>query len=159
MGIDYSVEVDPDRSARAMVRDRHISHKHSVEIARELRGKTAAEAIAYLEAVIDGDQAVPFRRFKTGAGHRKNLDGWDAGRYPAKASEAFIDLLTNAINNADNQGFDGESMLIAHCAAHKVGEVQGFRPRAMGRATAWNTAEVDIELILEADDEEESTDG
>lgn len=149
MGIDYSVTTDPDRTARAMLREREMSLKHSVEIARELKARTAGEAVAYLEAVHAGDEAVPFRRHNSGVGHRSDLDGWDAGRYPRKASAAFLDLLENAISNADDQGFDGESMVIAHCAAHKVGEVQSFRPRAMGRATAWNTPLVDVELVLE----------
>jgi len=155
MGIDYSVEADPDRSARAMLRNRQMSHKHSIELARELKGKTVREAIDYLEAVIDGEKAVPFRRFNSGTGHRGDIDGWDAGRYPAKASQAFLELLENAINNADNQGFDGEDMIIAHCASHKTGEVRGFKPRAMGRATAWNTPQVDVELIIEEVDEED----
>ncbi|MFP4590597.1 MAG: 50S ribosomal protein L22 [Halobacteriales archaeon] len=149
MGIDYSVDADPDRSARAMLRERHMSHKHSVELARELRGKTVEEAVAYLEAVLDGERAVPFRRFNSGTGHRADLEGWDAGRYPEKATEAFLDLFENAINNAENQGFDADAMVVAHLAAHKVGEVRGIRPRAMGRATAWNTPEVDVELVLE----------
>ncbi|MFB6182949.1 MAG: 50S ribosomal protein L22, partial [Haloarculaceae archaeon] len=84
----------------------------------------------------------------SGVGHRNDIDGWDAGRYPEKASEAFQDLLHNAINNADQQGFDGESMTIRHVAAHKVGESQGRQPRAMGRATAWNSPQVDVELVL-----------
>ncbi len=155
MGIDYSVDADPDRTARAMLRNRQMSHKHSIEVARELKGKTVAEAIEYLEAVMDGEVAVPFRRFNSGTGHRANLQGWDAGRYPSKASEAFLELLDNAINNADNQGFDGEAMVIAHCAAHKVGEVRGIKPRAMGRATEWNTPQVDVELIIEEVDEDD----
>lgn len=131
MGIDYSVQADPDRTARAMLREREMSHKHSVEIARELNGRSVADAIDYLEAVHEGEEAVPFRRFNKGSGHRANIDGWDAGKFPKKASAAFLDLLQNAVNNADNQGFDGESMKIAHCAAHKVGEVRGMQ---IGRA-------------------------
>ena len=46
-------------------------------------------------------------------------------------------------------GFDGETMEILHVAAHKVGESQGRKPRAMGRASAWNATQVDVELILE----------
>ena len=149
MGISYSVDADPENTAKAMLRERRMSNKHSKEIARELKGKTASEAVDYLEAVVEGDQAVPFRKHNGGVGHRKNIDGWDAGRFPNKASKEFLKLLENAIANADHQGFEGESMRIAHVAAHKVGEAQGRKPRAMGRATAWNTPEVDVELILE----------
>ncbi|WP_121822478.1 50S ribosomal protein L22 [Halostella salina] len=154
MGINYSVDADPDETAKAMLRERHMSHKHSKAIAREIKGKTATEAEEFLQSVIDGEQSVPFKSHNSGVGHRSDIDGWDAGRYPEKASEAFLDLIENAVNNADHQGFDGEEMVIDHVAAHKVGESQGRKPRAMGRASAWNTPEVDVELILKTEDEE-----
>jgi large subunit ribosomal protein L22 len=149
MGISYSVDVDPDRTAKAMLRERPMSHKHSKEVAREIKGKTAGDAVSYLEDVIEGDQSVPFKSHNTGVGHRSDVDGWDAGRYPEKVSGAFLDLLENGMGNAAEQGFDAESMEIAHVAAHKVGERQGRKPRAFGRANPWNTPEVDVELILE----------
>ena len=149
MGISYSVDADPDTTAKAMLRERQMSHKHAKEIAREIKGKTAGEAVSYLEAVIAGERSVPFRSHNSGVGHRSDIEGWDAGRYPEKVSEAFLDLLENAVGNADEQGFSGEEMAIMHVAAHKVGETPGRRPRAFGRATEWNTPEVDVELILE----------
>jgi large subunit ribosomal protein L22 len=149
MGISYSVDVDPDTTAKAMLRERQMSHKHSKALSREIKGMTASEAQDYLEAVIAGEQSVPFRQHNSGVGHRNDIEGWDAGRYPEKASKGFLDLLENAIGNAEHQGFDGENMVIEHVAAHKVGESQGRKPRAMGRASPWNSPEVDVELILE----------
>ncbi len=154
MGISYSVDVDPEKTAKAMLRERHMSHKHSKEIAREINGQTASDAVAYLEAVVEGDRSVPFKSHNSGVGHRNDIEGWDAGRYPNKASKAFLDLLENAINNADHQGFDGEAMTIEHVAAHKVGESPGQKPRAFGRASPWNTPQVDVELILREEDDE-----
>ncbi|UPV75002.1 50S ribosomal protein L22 [Halorussus limi] len=148
MGISYSVETDPDTTAKGMLRERHMSHKHSKAIAREIKGMTVEDAQEYLQQVIDGERSVPFKQHNSGVGHRSDIDGWDAGRYPEKASEAFLTLIENVVNNADQQGFDGESMEIMHVAAHKIGEVQGRKPRAMGRASAWNTPEVDVELVL-----------
>ena len=148
MGISYSVDVDPDATAKAVLRERHMSHKHSKEIAKEIKGMTAGEAVDYLEQVIAGERSVPFKSHNSGVGHRNDIDGWDAGRYPEKASEAFLDLLENATNNADHQGFDGETMRIAHVAAHKVGESPGRKPRAFGRASEWNTPQVDVEMVL-----------
>ncbi|UPM42527.1 50S ribosomal protein L22 [Halocatena salina] len=148
MGISYSVDADPDTTAKAMLRERHMSHKHSKEIAREIKGMTAGDAIEYLEAVIAGEKSVPFKSHNSGVGHRKDIDGWDAGRYPEKATNAFLDLLENGVSNADHQGFDGEAMEIDHVAAHKVGESPGRQPRAFGRATEWNTPQVDVELVL-----------
>jgi len=149
MGISYSVDADPDTTAKAMLRERQVSLKHSKAIAREIKGMPAGEAVEYLEGVIDEEEVVPFRQHNSGVGHKGNIDGWDAGRFPEKAAGAFLDLLENAIGNADHQGFDGESMEIAHVAPHKVGENQGRKPRAMGRASPWNSTECDIEIVLE----------
>ena len=149
MGISYSVDADPETTAKAMLRERRMSHKHGKEIAREIKGMTAGDAIEYLEAVVAGERSIPFRSHNSGVGHRQDIEGWDAGRYPEKASKAFLDLLRNGIANASNQGFEGDSMHIDHVAVHKVGEAQGRKPRAFGRATAWNSPEVDVELILE----------
>jgi large subunit ribosomal protein L22 len=153
MGINYSVEADPETTAKAMLRERPISIKHSKAIARQIKGMTVGDAQEYLQAVIDEERSVPFKQHNTGVGHRSDIDGWDAGRYPEKASKDFRKLLTNASNNADEQGFDGETMTIKHVAAHKVGERQGRKPRAFGRADPWNTTLCDVELIIEEDDD------
>jgi large subunit ribosomal protein L22 len=154
MGINYSVEADPETTAKAMLRERPISLKHSKAVARAIRGMTVADAEEYLEAVVDGERSVPFKQHNTGVGHRSDIDGWDAGRYPEKVSEDFLKLIENARNNADEQGFDGESMTISHVAPHKVGERQGRKPRAFGRADPWNTTLCDVELILETEEAE-----
>ena len=154
MGISYSVDADPDTTARAMLRERPMSHKHSVEIAREINGMRAGDAVAYLEDVVEGKQSVPFRRHRSGVGHRDDIDGWDAGRYPNKASKDFKKLLENARNNATEQGFDGPAMEIAHIAPHKVGERPGRKPRAFGRASPWNTTLCDVEVIIEEPEED-----
>jgi large subunit ribosomal protein L22 len=149
MGISYSVEADPETTAKGMLRERPISLKHSKAIAREIKGEVVADAESYLHAVVDGERSVPFKQHNSGVGHRSDVDGWDAGRYPKKASEDFLKLLENVKHNADEQGFDGESMAIKHVAAHKVGERPGRQPRAMGRAGEWNTTLCDVELIIE----------
>jgi len=158
MGINYSVDADPDTTAKAMLRERHMSHKHSKEVAREIKGRTVADAQAYLQDVIDEVQSVPFKSHNAGAGHRSDVDGWDAGKYPEKVSGEFLDLLENVEANADSQGFDGASMEIAHVAAHKVGESVGRKPRAMGRASSWNTPQVDVEIIVEEQTETDEED-
>jgi large subunit ribosomal protein L22 len=149
MGINYSVEADPETTAKGMLRDRPISIKHSKAIAREIKGMTVADAEEYLNAVINEERSVPFKQHNTGVGHRSDIDGWDAGRYPNKASKDFLKLLENVKNNATEQGFDGEAMEIMHVAAHKTGERMGRKPRAMGRADPWNTPICDVELIIE----------
>jgi large subunit ribosomal protein L22 len=149
MGINYSVEADPDTTARAMLRDRPISLKHSKAVARQIRDKTVTEAVAYLESVAAEERSVPFKQHNTGVGHRSDIDGWDAGRYPVKACKAFLDLIENVSGNATEQGFDADEMVIAHIAPHKVGEREGRKPQAFGRAGPWNTTLCDVEIVLE----------
>ncbi|AKH98261.1 50S ribosomal protein L22 [Halanaeroarchaeum sulfurireducens] len=158
MGISYSIDVDPETTAKAMLRERPMSLKHSKAIAREIKGSTVADARSYLEAVIDEERSVPFRQHNSGVGHRSDIDGWDAGRYPEKASKEFLSLLDNVSNNAEQQGFDADEMEIAHVAPHKVGERQGRKPRAFGRASPWNTTEVDVELVVAEPGEAEEGD-
>jgi large subunit ribosomal protein L22 len=149
MGINYSVEADPETTARGMLRDRPISLKHSKAVSRAIKGKTVSDAEEYLEAVINEERSVPFKQHNTGVGHRSDIDGWDAGRYPEKASKDFLKLLENVRNNANEQGFEGSEMVIKHVAAHKTGERPGRKPRAFGRADPWNTTLCDVELIIE----------
>ncbi|WP_380674864.1 50S ribosomal protein L22 [Salinigranum sp. GCM10025319] len=153
MGISYSVEADPETTARGMLRDRPISLKHSKAVSRAIKGKTVAEAEAYLEAVINEERSVPFKQHNSGVGHRSDIEGWDAGRYPEKASKDFLKLIENVRNNADEQGFEGSEMIIKHVAAHKTGERPGRKPRAFGRADPWNTTLCDVELIIEQPEE------
>ena len=155
MGISYSIDVDPETTAKAMLRERPMSLKHSKAIAREIKGETVADATAYLEAVIEGERSVPFRQHNTGVGHRSDIEGWDAGRYPEQAAEEFLTLLGNVSNNAEQQGFAADEMEIIHVAPHKVGERQGRKPRAFGRASEWNTPEVDVELVVAEPGEQE----
>ena len=96
MGISYSIDADPDTTAKGMLRDQHMSHKHSKAIAREIKGKTAGDAKAYLQQVVNEERSVPFKQHNSGVGHRSDIDGWDAGRYPEKASEAFITYSTTS---------------------------------------------------------------
>ncbi|MDY6774943.1 MAG: 50S ribosomal protein L22 [Halobacteria archaeon] len=161
MGISYSKDVDEDTTAKAIGRDRHVSKKDSVEVARYIKGMQVDEARESLENVIEGDEAVPFKKHNSDVGHRKNIDGWDAGRYPEKAASEMLKVLENAASNADYQGFDADEMYIEHVAAHKTGEARGTMPRAFGRASPANTPIVDIEMILkqEQENEEAETEG
>ncbi|DAC27413.1 MAG TPA: hypothetical protein HA330_01285 [Candidatus Thalassarchaeaceae archaeon] len=171
-------------TARAVNLDIH--HKHCYQICRFLRNKTVGDAIDYLELVIKADgwiedpnnpdgykrhnehhirrkaRAIPHvRRSRKGkggntmAGHRKGRMG--PGRFPVKASLAYIRLLRSAMNNAREQYEDlddVEDMVITHVAAHRGQVRRAFRPRARGRASPKNHYQVNLEVFLEAVAEE-----
>jgi large subunit ribosomal protein L22 len=158
MGISYSVEVDEERSAKAMGRELSVSKKDAVELCRHIKGLPFGDAWDTLRAVADGEEPVPLKKHNSGVGHRSDVDGWDAGRFPKKAAESLLDILYNAEANADNQGYDPDEMVVEHIAAHKVGESRGMKPRAMGRASEWNTDLIDVEVVLLQEDYEAARD-
>ena len=155
MGISYSVEIDEERSAKAMGRELSVSKKDAVEVCSHVKGMPLEEAQTTLRAIADGEVPVPLKKHNSGVGHRSDIDGWDAGRFPKKASEALLDVLYNAESNAEEQGYETEEMVVDHIAAHKVGESRGTKPRAMGRASPWNGDLIDVEVVLLQEDYEE----
>jgi len=126
----------------------HISPKHAREICRTLRGMRANLARAYLEDVIALKRAIPFKRFRRNVAHRHGLVGWDAGRYPEKAAKAVLVVLDNALANAEYKGMESDKMRIFHAGTKKGRTIQGWMPRAMGRATPKNTETVSVEMVL-----------
>lgn len=145
--VKYSRKSDPDRSSRAMGYELHISPKHSREICSKIRSMRTPAAKQYLEDVIVLKQAVPFKRYNAGVGHRRGKMA--AGRYPVRAASAILTVLVNAENSAEDRGLEPDTMRISHIATKKGRTIRGIIPRAMGRATAKNTETVTVELILE----------
>jgi large subunit ribosomal protein L22 len=144
----YSIPIDPEKTARALGRDLPISRKKSVELCRELRGMKLDEAKEYLEDIIKKKRAVPYRRYTSGAGHKRGHIG--PGGYPVKAAKYILELLESAESNADYNGMDTDELYIKHIAAHPGRVYHGFMPRAHGRSTPWDTKTTTIEIVLES---------
>lgn len=144
----YSVrEIDPLHDAVSYGRELPISYKHSVEICRTIKGMRLESAKNYLNDVISLKKAVPFKRFNKKVAHRRNIDGWDAGRYPKKASMAILRLLNNLEKNAEYKGLEVENLMIKHASASKGHVTKSYFPRAMGRSTLKRRITTNIELL------------
>jgi large subunit ribosomal protein L22 len=144
----YSSKLEGEGIARGKANELPVSPKHSIEIANFVRGKTTREAIAYLEDVVSLKKAIPFRRFNRNVAHKRGLEGWDAGRYPVKASEAYIRLLKSVEKNGEYSGLDTEKLKIVHVSANRGRGFRAFFPRAMGRATPKRRETVNLEIIV-----------
>ena len=147
----YSVRVDEEKSAKAMVWDAPISYRKAVELARVLRGMRVEDAKRLLERVIRKEEAIPVRRYSGKQAHHKGLAdkyGWPAGRYPVKAARIILKLLENAVNNAENKGLDTSRLRIYHIAVHKGRVLKRWMPRAFGRATPKFKHYSHIEVVL-----------
>jgi large subunit ribosomal protein L22 len=116
-GNNYAFQGMKESMARAMKKDAEMSKKVSIEICSFLRGKTTTEAKRILGRVLAKKQAVPYKRFTDGVGHRKGA-GIAAGRYPQKASQIFIDLIESVEANAQAKGLSS-NLKIIHLATQK----------------------------------------
>ena len=95
----YSIESDPDISARAQALEVNISPKHSVEICREIRGMELQKAKDYLQEVIELRRPIPFKRHTGKVSHRKGK-GFGPGRYPQKAaSKILLPILSQRLSH------------------------------------------------------------
>jgi len=144
--VGYTAQTDPDTTSRAIGKEIPISPKHSREICRMIRGMPVSRAREVLEEVMKMRRAVPMRRFKKRVSHKK---GVGPGRYPRKAAEAILKVIDSAAHNAEYKGLDADNMRIKVAAAHLGRTVEGYMPRAHGRATPWNQQTTNIEVILE----------
>jgi large subunit ribosomal protein L22 len=147
--IDYSQKISGDTIAKAKANELNMSPKHSIEIATFIRHQRVNDAIAYLNDVIGLKKAIPFRRFNRNVAHKRGLPGnWDAGRYPVKASKAYIRVLESVKKNAEYIGLDADNLEIIHVSANRGRAQKAFFPRAMGRATPKVRESVNIEIIV-----------
>ncbi|MCH8085452.1 MAG: 50S ribosomal protein L22 [Nitrosopumilus sp.] len=139
---------DTTRHVRASLREKDISHKHAREVAVALKGLSIEKARDFLQAVINKERAVAFRRFKNQVGHRSD-PGMMSGRYPQKTAKEFIKVLDNLESNAEYKGMDLDRLKIINATVHKGVTIKRFTPRAMGRATAKNDVLTHVELIAQ----------
>ena len=147
--IDYSQKISGDTIAKAKANELNMSPKHSIEIATFIRHQRVNDAIAYLNDVIGLKKAIPFRRFNRNVAHKRGLPGnWDAGRYPVKASKAYIRVLESVKKNAEYIGLDADNLEIIHVSANRGRAQKSFFPRAMGRATPKVRETVNIEIVV-----------
>jgi large subunit ribosomal protein L22 len=144
----YNKRHDPSTVARAMGRELRISPKDATEICRELRGKDLDAALDYMDRVIDGVDAVPYKRHHGKLSHKSSLNKWHSGRYPASACEAITQVLENAQSNARYKGLDETSLFVRHASARKGFVIRGFRHRARGRVLSFDTPTTNLEIWL-----------
>ncbi|PIN93531.1 hypothetical protein COU54_02520 [Candidatus Pacearchaeota archaeon CG10_big_fil_rev_8_21_14_0_10_31_24] len=94
-------------------KDLSMSKKHGMYIAKFIKYKTIAQAIADLELVIKFKKVVPF---KGEIPHRKGK-GMMSGRYPIKASKMFITMLKSLRGNVLVNGMDLDKTKIYLCSS------------------------------------------
>jgi large subunit ribosomal protein L22 len=148
----YSIaegELDPEKTVKASAREVRVSHKSAREICKTIKGMMLARAKQYLRDVMDKKRAVPFKRFKKKAGHRRGLEKTYAGRYPVKTSKQILKVLEGAEANAEYKGLDTDRLRIIHASAYPGMKIKRYTPRAHGRTTPKFQILCHIEVALE----------
>ncbi len=147
----YSVRVDEERSAKAMMWDAPISPKKVVNLARMLNGMKLSEAKEFLERVAAGKEPVPLFRYRRKQAHHRGVAERykvPMARYPVKAAKILLKLLKNVENNVEVKGLDIERVRITHIAVHKGRVLKRWMPRAFGRSTPRFKHYSHIEIIV-----------
>ena len=127
--------------ALARARNLSVSTKHSVEISRNLRYKNTAFAKRYLEAVINYDSPVSFKRHVRNVGHKS---GMASGRYPVKAAKEFLKLIKSVESNAQFKGMDISNLKITKLMANQASiPTTGGRQRYGTKRT-----HIDVEVMV-----------
>jgi large subunit ribosomal protein L22 len=146
----YSVQgLDPDKTALASGRDLKIKPKVAIEICHHINGMKLEEAKTFLNDVIDKKKAVPYYRYRGKMGHRKQLQGHDAGRFPEKAAGEILKILDSVEANAEFKGLYADKLKIVHMSAHRARVIRKFIPRAFGRASPYFNHLTHIEVAVE----------
>jgi large subunit ribosomal protein L22 len=146
----YSVQgLDPDRTAIASGRDLRISPKAAREICHFIKGMRLDKAKESLQEVIELKKSVPYRRHKKKVAHRKNAQGYDAGRFPQKAAGEVLKLLDSVEANAEFKGLYTDRLKIIHISAHRARVIRNYIPRAFGRSSPYFNHLTHIEVAVE----------
>ncbi len=128
MGLySYSIIVPKEaRIAKAQVHDVDASYKDLGQVLGAIKGKTVAQATQLLDLCISRKKAIPFRKFAKHLGHRSELGG-RKGKYPIKEARIALQLLDNAVANANAKGLDKSALVIYGASAHKQNVFMRYR--------------------------------
>ena len=146
----YSITgLNTDKTAIASGRDIRIKPKAAREICNYLKGMKLIRAKQVLEEVIELKRPIPYVRYKLKVPHRKEAQGFDAGRYPKKAAQEILKILNAAEANAEFKGLYADNLKIIHISSNRGRRIRKYIPRAFGRATPYFKHLTHIEVAVE----------
>lgn len=131
--------------ARAQSYGVDASYKDLSQVCSNIRGKRTVAAEDLLEAVDVGGAAILYRRHNKKLGHRRELGG-KKGRFPRKAAAKVLEVLQNAVANAEFKGM-AHPLFIAHVCANKQNTLARLSPKGRRSRADYETAR--IEVVLE----------
>lgn len=153
--LSYTV-TDPSNTVTFKNNNIRIKFKMSVEIARNLKGKSVAGAIKFLNDVTKFKDIVKVTRFAKKCGRKamatnKIVNGKrysdNRGRWPVKPAKAFLSILSSLVASAEKKSLAPEDLTIEHVNVNQAPILHGRMQRAFGRVSASNSHPCHIELV------------
>ena len=139
------------KTAKAMMKNKPVSLKYSLEIISNIKGKRLDKAQSYLERILTHEEYLPMRKYKKKIGHKKGeAKGFTkVGRYPERPIKAMLELLESAKSNADYKGLDSENLLIVHMFASKGYSRVGYQSQGRISGKRRQSKSTHLEIIVE----------
>ena len=145
MTYQYAYQGSQEGISKAVMTNIPISTKASAMIAQFIKNKSTTRAKKELEAVLKKTTAIPYTRYTEGAGHKTKIG---PGKYPKKATQAFMALIDSAVANAIDMGLEEEKLIIIASSAH-----QASRGYNYGRKRGQKKKNSHIEIVLKEQEE------
>lgn len=134
--------------AKAQQYNIDASYKDLCAVCSNIHGMDAMIATTYLEKAARQEIPVEYRRWAKHLGHRRELGG-RRGRYPQKAARYVLQVLKNAIANANAKGLIAPAVI--HASANKQMVYPRMQPK--GRRVRSNYVTARVEIILKSSSE------
>jgi len=116
--LNFSYNNDKTKVAFAGRSDINASYKDLSMVCESIRYKPIPYALKVLNGVINEGEPIRYRRYNKHMGSRHELGG-NKGRYPKKCALIVKNLLSSAVSNAINKGFDETKLVVMHASANK----------------------------------------
>jgi len=143
LGYSYKPN-ENEKIAKAQQHDVDASYKDLSEVCMNIKGRETSGAIKLLEKVSRGEAPIPFKKFSKHLGHRRELGG-RKGRYPKKSAKIVLQVLRNAIANAQHKGL-GNKLVVKHASANKQNIYPRLAPKGRQVRSNYETSRVEIVL-------------
>jgi large subunit ribosomal protein L17e len=133
-----------------------IHYKHCREICDNISGMSTEKALIHMNKVINFEAGMTFTKHTGGIGHKAQGKNCTKGRsapgnavrWPVKATKVVVDMLKNAIANAEAKSLDVDNLVIAHIQANRAPGGRRRTYRAHGRIGPYKSEPAHIQMIL-----------
>ncbi|MCQ2819778.1 MAG: 50S ribosomal protein L22 [archaeon] len=142
---------DPSKSCSSKGKDLRTHFKNTYEIGRAIKGMMVKKAENYLKEVLEHKKCIPFTKYNGSMGRTTQAQqfGLTKGRWPEKSVRIVLNLLKNAIANAESKKLREENLAIKRVVVNQAVKGRRRTYRAHGRINAYLASNCHVEIFLE----------